>query len=377
MRYWQSLGSALHLALRNLLGDRLRFALSAVAIGLSLMLMVFLLAFREGARLSSIVYLEHAPGSVVVMPPGVNSTSAGSAQFLSSQTADAVAEVPGVASLTPVMLVMGFADLHGTKEGIRLVGYDLERGGGPWDLAAGRDPKGGNEVVVDRVLADRHGLRLGDTFELTGQQLTIVGLSSETASFSGAYAFAEKSLVENLMLAPGSSSMILITPSPGMQPAALLTSLKSIPGTNVLLKKDVMAEDQAIINGIVDEIIVVMLGAAFIVGALIVGMVIYTATNERRAEYGILKAIGARNSLLYEVVASQAFVAGAAGSLLGVIFAFAMRWLVLQLKPQFLVVIQPSAIAASVAAAIVMALAASLFPARDVARLEPAEVFRG
>ncbi len=119
-----------------------------------------------------------------------------------------------------------------------------------------------------------------------------------------------------------------------------------------------------------------MVGAAFIVGALVIGMVIYTATIERRSEYGILKAIGARNGVLYRLVASQAAVAAGSGALLGVGFAFAMGWLVMTAKPQFVVAIEPSAIIATLAAGFVMALAGALAPARAVAGLAPADVFR-
>ncbi len=105
-------------------------------------------------------------------------------------------------------------------------------------------------------------------------------------------------------------------------------------------------------------------------------MVIYTATNERRSEYGILKAIGARSGVLYRVVASQAVVAASLGALLGVAFAFAAGWLITVTRPQFLVVLEPRVIAMTLAAGFVMALAGALFPARAAARLAPAEVFR-
>jgi ABC-type lipoprotein release transport system permease subunit len=46
------------------------------------------------------------------------------------------------------------------------------------------------------------------------------------------------------------------------------------------------------------------------------------------------------------------------------------------LRPQLLVVIEPLPIALSLVAGLGMALLAALFPARLVAALEPAEVFR-
>lgn len=372
----RSLASAGHLALRNLIQDKLRFVLSVVAVALALMLILFLLGLRSGVRRSAVVYLDNAPGSVAVLPPGGETTSAGAAQFLSPEVAEAVASTEGVASVTPALLTLGFSEFHGTKEVIKLVGYDAALGGGPWDLKAGREPATDDEVVLDRVLARRHNIELGDSIEVVGRPLTVVGLSNETASFSGSYVFARKTTVEALVLAPGGASILLVTPAKGTTPTELVARLRVLPGTSVLLKREVMNNDTEVLAGIVDPILLLMVAAAFIVGALVVGMVIYTATNERRAEYGILKAIGAGNGLLYRVVASQALTSGSLGAVFGIGFAFAMRSLVVSARPQIMIVIGPSAIAVTVAAGLFMALAGGLLPARSAGRLAPAEVFR-
>lgn len=370
------MASAVRLAVRNLLQDRLRFVLSVVAVALALMLILFLLGLRAGARRSAVVHLDNAPGSIAVMPPGGRTTSAGAAQFLTPEVAEAVASTEGVAGVTPILLTLGFSEFHGTKEVIKLVGYESGLGGGPWDLSEGREPQADEEVVLDRVLARRHNVAIGNSFEVGGRTLTVVGLSDETASWTGSYAFAPKPTVESLLLAPGAASVLLVTPGPGTTAAELVARLQALPGTNVMLKRELMDNDAEVIAGIVDQVILLMLVAAFVVGALVVGIVIYTAANERRSEYGILKAIGAPNGLLYRVVAAQALVAGSLGAVFGVGFAFAMRWLVTSAKPQFLVVIQPSGIAITVAAGLVMALAGGLMPARSAGRLAPAEVFR-
>ena len=365
------------LALQNLAQDRLRLALSVVGVALPVMLILFMLGLRAGVFRTSVMYLDHTSGPVAVMPQGVRSTSAGSGQFLSRDTVQAVASAPGVGRATPVLLVMAIPELHGRKEIIKLVGYDSALGGGPWDLARGREPAADDEVVIDRVLANRHDFNVDDSFEIGGRRLKVVGMSNETSSWTGSFVFARKDFVESLALAPpGAATFVLVTPTSDTKPADLVATLQSLPGANVLLKSRVMANDQQIVAGIFDQVILLMVAAAFIVGALVVGMVIYTATIERRGEYGILKAIGAGNGVLYRVVASQAAVAAGLGALLGVGFAFGMGWLVMTAKPQFLVAIEPSAIIATLAAGFVMALAGALVPARAVAGLAPADVFR-
>ena len=367
---------AARLAMRNLLQDRVRFVLSVLAVALALMLILVLLGLRAGARLGAVVYLDNAPGSVVVLPPGVRTTGAGSSQLLSPETTDAVTSTEGAGKVTPILLTLGFAELHGRQEGIKLVGYDAAFGGGPWSLKEGREPATDDEVVLDRVIASRHQLAIGDSFVLGGRTLVIAGLSNETASWTGSYAFARKPAVESIVLAPGGTSLLLVTPASGTTPAELAERLKALPGTNVLLKSDLMDNDAELLVGIIDKIILLMVAAAFIVGALVVGMVIYTATTERRTEYGILKAIGARNALLYRVVTVQSLAAGGLGAVLSVGLAFVMGWLVAFARPQFLVLIEPRAIAVTIVAGLAMALGGGLVPARSAGRLAPAEVFR-
>ncbi len=367
----------MYLALRNLLQDKTRLALSVIGIALAVMLILFLLGLRAGIFEGAQAYLGNSPGSVTVLPQGVKNSGAGSGQYLPAATADAVAQQQGVARVTPVLQVRVVPELHGKKELIVLIGYDAALGGGPWDMSEGRQPAADDEVVLDRVLASRHNLAIGDSFELGGRTLKVVGLSNKTTSLGGSVVFARKPFVESLILTPGAASYLLVSPAAGTTPKELVAALQaSQPGTNVLLKSEVMANDRAFLASAFDQIIMLMVAAAFIVGALVVGMVLYTATIERRAEYGILKAIGAPNGVLYRVVISQAIVAAGLGVLVGIVFAFALGWLVMSWRPQLLVTIQASAIAVTLGAGFVMALLGALIPARSVVRLAPAEVFR-
>lgn len=154
------------LALRNLAQDKVRLALSVIGVALAVMLMLFLLGVNAGIYRGAAAYLDNAPGSVMLMPRGVESTVAGSGQFLPASTADTVSKVEGVGRVTPVLLLPAIPELHGGKELIRLVGYDPALGGGPWKLSAGREPAADDEVVLDRVLAERHALKVGDALEL-------------------------------------------------------------------------------------------------------------------------------------------------------------------------------------------------------------------
>jgi putative ABC transport system permease protein len=119
-----------------------------------------------------------------------------------------------------------------------------------------------------------------------------------------------------------------------------------------------------------------MVGIAFLVGTMIVGLIIYTATVERQREYGVIKAIGAKNRFLYQIVVTQALFASIAGSALGILLANGAAQWIMSVRPQFLIVFDPVDSGQALLAGLGMALIASIFPTRVIASLAPAEVFR-
>jgi putative ABC transport system permease protein len=363
------------LARRNLFRDRTRFLLSVLGVAVSIGLILLLAGYRSGIYRQASAYLDHAQGSVLVAERGVRDFM-GTSSVLPAGAEQAVRQAPGVARVIPVVSQFVIFEMHGRKDGFFLVGYDPAKGGGPWDLATGREPEADDEIVVDETAARQHGLAIGDQIRLLDRDATVVGLSGGTTFWAGSMAFARISTLQSLLRAPDLQSFLLVTPTGGTDAAAIANRL-SIPGTEVLLKGDVIANDRKLMARVYDAPIGLMVAIAFVVGVLVVGLVIYTATIERRREYGALKAIGARNRILYRVVALQALIAAVAGSALGVGLAYGAGTGLMAWRPQFQVEIEPVAIAFVLAASLLMALFAALIPARAVARLEPAEVFRG
>jgi putative ABC transport system permease protein len=363
------------LAYRNLVKDMTRLALSVGGVGLAIMLVLLLSGLLSGSYRQVTAYLDHSPGEIVLAQQGV-SNMLGATSLLPPAAADEAAATAGTANAVPILSQFVILDLHGKKQPAYLIGFDPERGGGPWRMASGRAPAADDEVVLDRVLAERHGLSTGDSLDILGQTFGIVGLSDGTTSWMASFFFVRKSAAEALLRAPGATSFVLVTPQAGLTAADLRGRLASIPATDALLKSDMAANDLALFARFFSAPLRLMSGIAFLVGSLVVGLVIYTATVERQGEYGVLKAVGARNATLYQVVTLQALIAGVAGAGLGVGLAYAGGGLIMLLRPQFLVVLDPGLAVTALAAGLLMALGAALLPARVIAGLAPAEVFR-
>jgi putative ABC transport system permease protein len=280
------------------------------------------------------------------------------------------------AIVAPILSQFVILDLHDKKQPVYLVGYDPTSGGGPWRLAAGRPPQNNYQVVFDRILAERHRIVLGDQVEMLDRTFTVVGFSEETTSWMTSFIFIRKTAAEALWRIPGGTSFLLVTPPARMTPEALRDRLNDLPGADALLKRDMIANDARLFARVFSAPLQLMIAIAFLVGTLVVGMVIYSATVERQREYGVLKAIGARNGVLYRTVVAQALVVASAGALAGIGLAASAAQLIMVLRPQFLIVLEPRAIAWSLLAGASMALLAALVPVRAIAGLAPAEIFR-
>jgi putative ABC transport system permease protein len=369
------MAGATSLARRNLLQDKTRLALSAAGVALAVLLILLLNGLLAGIYRQVTAYADHAPGSLIVAQTGV-ANLLGATSLLPPGTLETVRAVDGVEDAVPILSQFVILDLHGQKQPAYLVGYDPARGGGPWRLAAGRQPAADDEIVFDRVLAERHALALGEQVELIGRRFTIVGLSDETTSWMTSFLFIRQSAAQSLLRAPGATSFLLVTLAPGVPAEEVRRRLNALPGLNAIDKDTLRANDARLFARFFSLPLQLMVGIAFLVGTLIVGLVSYTAIVERQREYGVLKALGARNRVLYFVVTAQTLLTAVGGAAAGVALAFGAGQLIMRVRPQFLVAFEPSAIAWALLAGLAMALLAALIPARTIAGLAPADVFR-
>jgi putative ABC transport system permease protein len=363
------------LARRNLFQDKTRLVLSVGGVALAVMLILILNGFLTGMNNQITSYLIHSPGSIAVTQVGIRNML-GATSLLPPGVAAEVEAIGGVGQSIPILSQFIILDLHGKKQPAYMIGYDPKQGGGPWSLVKGSEPQTDREMVFDRVLAERHDLHIGDTFEVMGQDFTIVGLSDGTTSWMTSFFFIRKTAAEKLLLAPGATSFLLVDTTSEASPRAVIQRINDLPGVNALNKDEMAANDLNLFAKVFSIPLKLMVGIAFLVGTMIVGLVIYTATIERQREYGVLKAVGASNGVLYRVVVTQALVAALAGALVGVMLAYGAATGIMAARPQFLITLDPRDIIQAFVAGLGMALVAALFPARVVAGLAPAEVFR-
>lgn len=359
------------LARRNLLADRRRLGAGVVGIGLAIMLILLLQGMWAGVQRQATVYPDSIGANVYVLQPGVRDLTAG-ASTLPAATLAAVRTDPDVTSAAPVRTAYMILTLHQRKVAVYVVGSVPDQTGGAWSVASGRTPRADNEITVGRLLARRHGIHLGDRLDIGGRTFDVVGLSNSTG-FMFDYVFLTHDALTRLAGTPGQTSMIIATST---NPSATLERLRA-NGLNALDVDTVTANNLHLATGIFASPIKLMVAIGFAAGTLIVALTAYTAINERRREYGIVKTLGATPSRLIRLAMSQTLTVAALGLVAGILLFLAGRILIEIARPQFQILLTVSAVERGAVAALAMALIAAIVPARRLATLSPVAAYGG
>ena len=362
-------------AWRQLASEPAKLAVSVLAIAAAVALVLLLTGLRRGMGEQVTLYLDRQPPVLV--------GQAGARNFMAqtSVVPEALGErlegVPGVAAAAPISQQFAMLTLHGRRVLPLLVGFDPGMAGGPWSLAAGRSPRARGEIVLDRVLAEEHGLEVGSIVSYRGTPLRIVGLSRGTTAWMTPLAFATRATLNALNRQPRTASFFLVSPRNGVSPAGLAARIEhAVPGVSALTREEAAANDRSLFTGAFKGILLAMTTIAFAVAILVIGLTVYTSTSERGREYATLKAIGLGRGPLLRLAGAQAGVLALAGTAVGTALAFAGVRAAAALAPKYLIVVTAESVALIAAAALVMALVAAFLPARYLARLDPATAFR-
>jgi len=151
---------------------------------------------------------------------------------------------------------------------------------------------------------------------------------------------------------------------------------ESVGAVTVQTRGEFASQERQLVGDMSADIITIMNTAGYLTGLAVVALTIYIATVGRRREYGVLKAMGVRNSRLYRIVLFQALLTVAVGLVTGV----ALTLLLSVLIPRFnelivLSVSMDSLLRVTVISALIAGVAA-LLPARQLAGLEPVAIIR-
>jgi putative ABC transport system permease protein len=368
------IGTALFIAWRNLTRERRRWLLSASALGVAAMIVLFLEGISRWLTVSSTAYLDHSGAQIVVSEKGIEDLLFAQSAF-PEQALTQVRALPGVRAVDEIVGVNGIVGAGHAHLPAYLVGFHAGGGGGPWQMVAGSARPTGGEVVVDRGFASIAGIGIGGDVGLFGHQLRVVGISSGTNAAGDFFLFTPLDFAQ-AVAGTTTVSYGLVHLDSNASAARVSAAIDRIPGLEALPRGTIAGNDSSTIISSFGQPVQILVVVALIAGILIAGIVLYTATVEHTRDYAVLKAIGAGRIVLYGSALLQALVLSVCGVLLGWGLAAGLAAALDTWYPVIQSNLDLDLVATLAGVIIVVNLFAGLLPVRHVRRIDPQEVFK-
>jgi putative ABC transport system permease protein len=190
--------------------------------------------------------------------------------------------------------------------------------------------------------------------------------------------------VEPLEIPSGSISSALVRVSPGANISDVAARISaSVPGVNPITSSNLFQSYRVTMSGLLNSFALV-LGIAWVMAILLIGLIFSMAANERRRQLGILRALGAARSVVFRALVLEAAMLAGIGALSGAILSafsvFLFRSLIINtMGVPFFIPAFPSLAAYIAGGALLVVIAVSLaamLPAYRISRMEPASAVR-
>ena len=256
--------------------------------------------------------------------------------------------------------------------------------------------RGANAAVIGTTLAENlfgdASFALEKTITIRGQQCRVVGvITKQGALLINGWGFDQSVLVpyrygRTIMDERKADPLIIVKAKNGVSSKVLQDDLKG--SMRSVHKLRPAAEDDFALNDVADfsdilskAFVNVNLGGwiigalAFIVGIFGVANIMFATVNERTAQIGLKKALGAKNNvILTEFLMESAFLC-ILGGLIGLLLVFLLTK-VATAAFQFPIFLSPGIIGIAIFICILAGILAGIIPALRAAKMNPVEAIR-
>ena len=393
-------------ALRGLLGRKLRTALTAVAIVLGVALVAGTLILTDSiSKAFDNIFTDSRQGSSVVISGksafDLTDDSGATAPPLNESLLQTVREQPDVAAAEGS--VNGEAQLIGDDNkaivygGAPNLGFSIENGNSPFNplsLVEGSWPSG-DEVVIDGSTADKEGFVVGDTVGVQGrgpvEQLRISGIVKfgSVSTIGGAtLAGFDLPTAQRVFDMQGKLDEIAVAAKAGVSDEQLAQALGDIlpRNTQVRTAAEQAQNDAKDTNSFISFLRTFLLsfgGIALFVGAFVIANSLSITIAQRTRELATLRTVGASRRQVLKSIILEAIVVGVLASVVGLFLGLGLAkglfWLFDLIGftlPNSGLLFETRTIVVALLVGVLVTLGASLRPAIRATRVPPIAAVR-
>lgn len=364
----------LTLAFRNLFQEKIKLFISILGVALSVLLVMVLLGVYQGLSTKLGEYIQTIPADLWVAQEGSKNLF-DSTSVLSASDKNKIEQVQGVSSVKAFNGRQITVNVDGVEKRAFVVGLGSNSGAVSPKIVEGKADIKSGEIILDRSLKDA---KLGKDVTVGGQTFKVAGITEGGNVLIVTYAFMHSDDATKLFKQNGVVNYFIIDAAEGTDTTTLARNIEAaVPDTSAMDTAAFVNNTTSVVKEVFLPIIAVLSLIGMAVGITVIGLTIFTSTLEKSKEYGVLKAIGIRDSQLYKVVLQQSLITSVIGFLVGAALGVGLTELAMKLVPEFVSSIQFKDVVMLFIATIVMAAIAAFLPARRITKIDPAEVFKG
>lgn len=201
----------------------------------------------------------------------------------------------------------------------------------PFTVSEGHAPQHEGEIVIDRAVARKGKLHVGDQVSILSKQptakFTLVGLvrfGSEDSAGGTTNVLFTPTDAQKYVTEPGKFDAVAVAAKPGVSQLQLQSNLKTAfagKEIQVLTGKQITTEQQDSIQkavGFFTTILLVLSLVSLFVGAFIIFNTFSIVVAQRAREMALLRAIGASRDQILQSVVIESLITGLLASIFGV-----------------------------------------------------------
>jgi len=394
--------------IKDMVYRKARIVLTVISVTFLVLLILLMGGMMNGLKMQARDYVQSVSrqagsGIVWISSERSGSTFAGFS-LLNSEHLEVLGQLKGVdkeTPLSPLIFAQARPVIKGKEKKAVVVGYKQGRLGGPSraDVKETGDPASPFYPIMGRlfqpskydsyrptdvpppevIVDDWVGLEEGESIELAGEALTVVGKTKgrlfvfDTPLLFMDIRTAQSTVLDNIIYV----NTILVKAAEGYSEAQLANDIKEAKD-QAGISIDVHTGEQIvdiIMANFVDEPmkgVRALRAMLWLAAGIIVAMITYVTTMEKSREIGVLKAIGASDKYVILLTLKQVMIMTFTGVILGIILAY----LAAQVFPIMVLISSSESV---IVAVITMAICSygGYVAAKRTAAVDPMIAFRG
>ncbi|MBR9680756.1 MAG: ABC transporter permease [Candidatus Altiarchaeota archaeon] len=240
------------------------------------------------------------------------------------------------------------------------------------------------KIVLGYTIADKYSLSPGSQIEIAGEKFRVVGVQKKTGNSQQDNIITAN--VEDIWDITGDYGeyRIIFVKMKELKTEALKDEMEKIRGSENfdVTTPENLAEQIATILGVVNAIFLSVASISILVGSVNVANTMYMAIAERTRDIGIMKAIGARPTIISIIFMVESGILTMVGASVGIVVGMLVIWSfsyvgdVSGMFSSFGYPLNLDLILYTFIFAFMVGVASGFFPARYAARLEPVVALR-